>query len=88
MKAISGVSFAEATTIPVQGLSAHTLLNLAAKPQPSESVLIQAAAGGVGLFQESTTLARYFSYRLTERRACRLELNQPSPSLAPTPKVG
>jgi len=45
-----GVSFAEATTISVQGLSAYALLKLAAKPQPSESVLIQAAAGGVGLY--------------------------------------
>jgi NADPH:quinone reductase len=32
------------------GLSAHTLLKFAARPQPDESVLIQAAAGGVGLF--------------------------------------
>jgi len=44
------ISFAEATTIPVQGLSAHALLTLAAKPQPHESVLIQSAAGGVGVF--------------------------------------
>ena len=45
-----GISFAEATAIPVQGLSAHALLTLAAKPQPHESVLIQSAAGGVGVF--------------------------------------
>jgi len=44
------LSFAEATTIPIQGISAYTLLKLAAKPQPTESVLIQAAAGGVGLY--------------------------------------
>ena len=46
----NGISFAEATTIPIQGLSAYTLLHLAAKPRPEESLLIQAAAGGVGVF--------------------------------------
>lgn len=45
-----GISFSEAATIPVQGLSAYTLLTFAAKPQAKESVLIQAAAGGVGLY--------------------------------------
>lgn len=45
-----GISFAEAATITVQGLSAYTLLKFAARPQPSESILIQAAAGGVGLY--------------------------------------
>jgi NADPH2:quinone reductase len=45
-----GVSFAEAATIPIQGLSAFALLKLAAKPVASESVLIQAAAGGVGIY--------------------------------------
>jgi NADPH:quinone reductase len=45
-----GVSFAEASTITIQGLSAYTLLKFAAKPRPTESVLIQSAAGGVGLY--------------------------------------
>ena len=45
-----GISFAEAVTIPVQGLSAYTLLTFAAKPQPTQSLLIQAAAGGVGTY--------------------------------------
>ncbi len=45
-----GISFAEATTIPIQGLSAYALLEYAARPQPAESVLVQSAAGGVGLF--------------------------------------
>ena len=44
------ISFAAATSIPVQGLSAYTLLKFAAKPQPHETILIQAAAGGVGLY--------------------------------------
>ena len=46
----NGISFAAATSIPVQGLSAYTLLKFAAKPQPHETLLIQAAAGGVGLY--------------------------------------
>lgn len=45
-----GVGFAEATTIPIQGLTAHLLLTQVAKVQPTESVLIQAAAGGVGTY--------------------------------------
>jgi NADPH:quinone reductase len=45
-----GVTFAEANAITIQGLSAYTLLRFAARPQPDDSVLIQAAAGGVGLF--------------------------------------
>ncbi len=45
-----GISFADAATIPVHGLSAYALLKFAAKPQPNESLLIQAAAGGVGLY--------------------------------------
>jgi NADPH2:quinone reductase len=45
-----GISFPEATTIPIQGLSAYALLEYAARPQPAESMLIQSAAGGVGLF--------------------------------------
>lgn len=45
-----GLSFAEASTIPIQGLSAYALLKFAAKPLSHESLLIQAAGGGVGLY--------------------------------------
>jgi NADPH2:quinone reductase len=45
-----GVTFAEANAITIQGLTAYTVLRFAARPQPDDSVLIQAAAGGVGLF--------------------------------------
>lgn len=44
-----GISFAQANAITVQGLSAFTLLKLAARPQPDETLLVQSAAGGVGL---------------------------------------
>jgi NADPH:quinone reductase len=46
----TGVSFEEATTIPIQGVSAYCLLKLGAKLQPGETVLIQSAGGGVGLY--------------------------------------
>jgi len=46
----AGISFAEACTVPVQGLSAYALLRFAAKPLASESVLIQSAGGGVGIY--------------------------------------
>jgi len=46
----SGITFAEATTIPLQGMTAYTLLNYAVKPVAHDSLLIQAAAGGVGLY--------------------------------------
>ena len=45
-----GISFAQASTIPIQGLSAYTLLKYVARPKPDESILIQAAAGGVGTY--------------------------------------
>lgn len=45
-----GISFAEASTIPIQGLSAYALLKFVAKPLSHETLLIQAAAGGVGLY--------------------------------------
>jgi NADPH2:quinone reductase len=45
-----GITYAEATTIPIQGLAAHLLLTQVARVQPEESVLIQAAAGGVGTY--------------------------------------
>ncbi|HWO39455.1 MAG TPA: zinc-binding dehydrogenase [Candidatus Acidoferrum sp.] len=45
-----GISFAQAATIPIQGLSAYALLKFAAMPRATESVLLQSAAGGVGLY--------------------------------------
>jgi NADPH2:quinone reductase len=46
----SGINFAEATTIPVQGMTAYTLLKYLVMPVAHQSLLIQAAAGGVGLY--------------------------------------
>ncbi len=41
----NGTTFAEATAITIQGLSAYALLKLAAKPQPPETVLETATIG-------------------------------------------
>jgi NADPH2:quinone reductase len=46
----ASISFEEATTIPIQGVTAYLLLTAAAKINVGESVLIQSAAGGVGLY--------------------------------------
>jgi NADPH2:quinone reductase len=46
----AGVSFEEASTIPVQGLSALAMLKYAAKLRPDQTILVQAAAGGVGVY--------------------------------------
>lgn len=46
----AGSSFPQAASIPLHGVTAAAMLKFAAKPQPSDSILIQAAAGGVGLF--------------------------------------
>ncbi len=56
-----GISFAQATAIPIQGLTAITLLKLAARPRLEDTILIQAAAGGVGLFL--VQLARHIGVR-------------------------
>lgn len=44
----NGIDFASANALLVQGLTAYSLIHDAAKLQPGESVLVQAAAGGVG----------------------------------------
>lgn len=45
---LDGVSFAQATVIPVQGQTAYLLLDKATRLQRGERVLVHAAAGGVG----------------------------------------
>lgn len=42
------LDFPQATALLVQGLTAYFLLQLSAPPQPGQSILIHAAAGGVG----------------------------------------
>jgi NADPH2:quinone reductase len=43
-----GIDFAHAAALPVQGITAYQLLRESAHIQPGESVLVHAAAGGVG----------------------------------------
>lgn len=45
----SGVSLELAAAIPLQGGTAHYLANDAARPEPGDTVLVHAGAGGVGL---------------------------------------
>ncbi len=42
------IDFAHAAVLPVQGITAYQLLRESARIQPGESVLVHAAAGGVG----------------------------------------
>lgn len=42
------MSFAEGAAFPLQGMTAHYLINEFRKPGPGDTVLIHAAAGGVG----------------------------------------
>jgi NADPH:quinone reductase len=44
----SGIDFIHAAAFPLQGITAYQLLREAARIQPGESVLVHAAAGGVG----------------------------------------
>lgn len=45
-----GLDFERAAALPVQGLTAHHCLGLMGRLQRAESVLVHAAAGGVGVF--------------------------------------
>ncbi|WP_406687024.1 zinc-binding alcohol dehydrogenase family protein [Rossellomorea vietnamensis] len=53
-----GLDFKEAAAIPVQGLSAYHILKTLGRLEQGETVLIHAAAGGVGLF--AVQLAKRF----------------------------
>ncbi|MBA2393383.1 MAG: zinc-binding dehydrogenase [Ktedonobacteraceae bacterium] len=48
MPILDGVSFAQATVIPIQGQTAYLLLDKAAQLRQGESILIHASSGGVG----------------------------------------
>ncbi|GAX91198.1 quinone oxidoreductase family protein [Effusibacillus lacus] len=54
----SGLDYTQAVAIPLQGLTAYHVLKTSGQLQPGESVLVHAAAGGVGLL--SVQLAKKF----------------------------
>ncbi len=45
---LPGIDFVHAAALPVQGITAYQLLRESARLQPGESVMVHAAAGGVG----------------------------------------
>lgn len=53
-----GISFEEAVALPLQGLSAYHILKTMGRLEPGETVLIHAAAGGVGTI--AVQLAKLF----------------------------
>jgi NADPH2:quinone reductase len=44
------LSFEQAVTLPVQGMTAYDILKVSGQLKPGESVLVHAAAGGVGIY--------------------------------------
>lgn len=44
------LSFEQAVTLPVQGMTAYDILKVSGQLKPGESVLVHAAAGGVGVY--------------------------------------
>ena len=53
-----GIATDTAAAIPLQGLTAHYLATSSAHPQPGETVLVHAGAGGVGLLLTQLLTAR------------------------------
>lgn len=49
VKVPEGIDLVEAAALPLQGCTAHYLATSAARPQPGDTVLLHAGAGGVGL---------------------------------------
>lgn len=54
----AGVDLDVAAALPLQGCTAHYLANSSANPQPGETVLVHAGAGGVGLLLTQLLSAR------------------------------
>ena len=54
----SGIAPNVAAALPLQGLTAHYLATSAARPEPGDTVLVHAGAGGVGLLLTQLLTAR------------------------------
>ena len=54
----TGISAETAAALPLQGLTAHYLATSAATPEPGDTVLVHAGAGGVGLLLTQILTAR------------------------------
>jgi NADPH2:quinone reductase len=57
----NSLNFGQATTIPIQGMTAYTIVKYLVAPSAPESILIQAAAGGVGLYL--VQIAKHFGVK-------------------------
>lgn len=53
-----GIDLVTAAALPLQGCTAHYLATSAARPQPGDTVLVHAGAGGVGLLLTQLLVAR------------------------------
>ena len=53
-----GVDIETAAALPLQGATAHYLATSAARPEPGDTVLVHAGAGGVGLLLTQLLVAR------------------------------
>ena len=53
-----GLSYEEAASIPLVGLTAYQAINEVIQAQPGDKVLIQAGSGGVGSLQSNTRKLR------------------------------
>lgn len=53
-----GIDFETAAALPLQGCTAHYLATSAARPQPGDTVLVHAGAGGVGMMLTQLLVSR------------------------------
>lgn len=65
----------EAAALPIQGITAHYLATSSANPQPGETVLLHAGAGGVGLLLTQLLTARGVRVITTASTAAKRELS-------------
>jgi len=69
------IDVATAAALPLQGCTAHYLATSAAKPEPGETVLVHAGAGGVGLLLTQLLVDRGIRVITTASSAAKRELS-------------
>lgn len=71
-----GIDFETAAALPLQGCTAHYLATSAAQPQPGDTVLVHAGAGGVGLLLTQLLVARGVRVITTASTVAKRELSR------------